>query len=65
MRIVEIDSKLKTIKQRINQFVHELITYVEELKTRLFEPSKKYQKYFHLFHALTLSSSKDDVEKEF
>ena len=42
MKIAEIDLKLKHAKQRLNQTVNEIISYVKKLKIQLFEFSKKY-----------------------
>ena len=52
MKIAEIDLKLKHAKQRSNQIVSEIISYVKKLKAQLSELSKKYQEYSNLLHAL-------------
>ena len=52
MRFAKIDQKLKHVKQKFNQSIDELITYIEKLKTQLFEFSEKYQKYSNLLHTL-------------
>ena len=52
IRFAKIDQKLKRVKQKSNQSIDELITYIEKLKTQLFEFSKKHQKYFSFLHAL-------------
>ena len=52
MRFAEIDQKLKHVKQKFNQSVDELITYIKKLETQLFESFEKYQKYFNLLHTL-------------
>ena len=52
MKIAKIDLKLKHAKQKSNQIVNKIISYVKKLKIQLFEFSKKYQKYLNFFYAL-------------
>ena len=51
-QFTKIDQKLKHVKQKSNQLINELVISIEKLKTRLFEFSKKYSKYFNFLHAL-------------
>ena len=52
IKIANINLKLKYAKQKSNQFVNKIISYIKELKIQLFKFSKKYQKYSSFFHTL-------------
>ena len=65
MKIAKIDLKLKHAKQKSNQTVNEIISYVKKLKTQLFEFSKKYQQYSKNFHALYSHLKKTMLKNRF
>lgn len=52
MRLVEVGSELKLMKQWVGQSVSDLITYVGELEAQSPEPPGMYQEYSHLLHSL-------------
>lgn len=52
MRLAEVGSKLKSVKQWVGQSVGDLITHMGELEAQVPEPPGMYQEYSHLLHAL-------------
>ena len=52
IQIAKIDLTLNHAKQKSNQIVNKIISYVEKLKTQLFKFSKKYQQYSNFFYTL-------------
>ena len=65
VNIAKIDLKLKHSKQKLNQIVNEIISYLKKLKTQLFEFLIKYQEYFNFFHALHLYLRKTMLKNRF
>ena len=64
-RFVEIDQKLKHIKQKLNESIDELITSIKKLKSQLFNFFEKYQEYFNFLHTLHLHFRKTMLQNCF